>query len=295
MIPFDNAGNDFAVAQVGLGGGRTAICGERGDNTFVAELDAAGRLDKSFSQDGIAEIDHGGFSDRCDSLALDRAGGLVEASGVEIGPSGYFAVSRFEPDGTLDPVFGIRKFNPSGAGAAPLGMAIQADGRILVFGWGYVEYQMNSYRNDKTVVARLLPSGQPDESFAPGGVRLYSGPEGRAAALAGAIDRNGKLLLGGTSTVGETTTAFLARILTEPYAPPPATRPANRFKFAGFKLNKRKGTATLLIEVPGPGALALAGTKKVASGSKRRTKPANSASRSSCAGRQRKSSFRARH
>ena len=52
--------------------------------------------------------------------------------------------------------------------------------------------------------------------------------------------------------------------------PPPTVgvSPSNRFKFAGLKRNKRKGTATLFVEVPSAGQLKLAKTKKLKGASK---------------------------
>ena len=45
-----------------------------------------------------------------------------------------------------------------------------------------------------------------------------------------------------------------------PQTNPPA-RPSNRFRFARLKLNRRKGTATLIVSVPAAGALALEGAR----------------------------------
>ncbi len=269
LIPFDTDEDDSAQALVDLGGGRVAICGERKAMTFVAVLDPTGQLDKSFSSDGIAEVDQVKGNERGDALALDAGGGLVVASAGG-GVKGNTVVSRFDPSGNLDAAFGKRTIDPSpGLATFPLAMAIQANGRILIAGFSYVEIDPGVYTGGRIMVARLLPGGEADQSFAPGGARLYTGPQERATAADAALDQSGKLLLAGSSTAGEKTIGLAARILTEPYtAPAPTARPANRFKFAGVKLNKRKGTATLLIEVPGPGALMLAGTKKLAPGSK---------------------------
>src|SRR5262249_28514867 len=48
-------------------------------------------------------------------------------------------------------------------------------------------------------------------------------------------------------------------------APPP---PSNQFRFGKGKLNKKKGTATVAVILPGPGVVQLAGSKKVKKGSK---------------------------
>jgi hypothetical protein len=44
--------------------------------------------------------------------------------------------------------------------------------------------------------------------------------------------------------------------------------PSNAFRFGKVKLNKKKGTATVAIVVPGPGVVSLVGSKKVKKGSK---------------------------
>jgi hypothetical protein len=49
--------------------------------------------------------------------------------------------------------------------------------------------------------------------------------------------------------------------IASPYTPPSTapTNPSNKFDFGGVKLNKDKGTATLSVQVPGPGTLSLSG------------------------------------
>jgi hypothetical protein len=44
--------------------------------------------------------------------------------------------------------------------------------------------------------------------------------------------------------------------------------PSNQFRFGKVKLNKRRGTATVAVVVPGPGLVSLVGSKKVRKGSK---------------------------
>ena len=48
-----------------------------------------------------------------------------------------------------------------------------------------------------------------------------------------------------------------------PPGPPPTGEPSNDFSFGKVKRNKRRGTAKLPVNVPGPGAIDLARTKKV--------------------------------
>ena len=84
-----------------------------------------------------------------------------------------------------------------------------------------------------------------------------SAPFGMAADCRGALH-----VAEGTSTntrierFGEAGTPLCV-----PPSPPPAGTPSNRFKLGKLKLNRRKGTATLTVIVPGPGKVTLKGRR----------------------------------
>jgi hypothetical protein len=206
---------------------------------------------------------------------MDRSGGFVVAS--EVGPilETKVVVNRIDASGNLDAGFGSPAFDPTpGQGSYPTDIAIQPDGRILVAGSSMIEPFPKSFMAGKLDVIRLLSGGAPDGSFGPGGVRVFGGPQGGAVGVAADLDRAGKLLVTGMSfayPLAEpfSTDVLVARISTfdEQVSPRPPT--SAWLKFAGIKRNKRKGTATLFVEVSGPGTLTLAGGRKLRSKSKR--------------------------
>ena len=202
---------------------------------------------------------------------MDAAGGFVVASEAGDIVATKIVVNRLDAAGNLDMGFGAPTFDPTpGLGSLPEDIVMQPDGGILVVGISYVEPFPKSFEYGKLDVIRLLPGGQPDASFGPGGIRVFSGPQGGAMGFDGTLDRAGRLLVSGMSFVYPpqspyTDDALVARILTMPPAPPPVPIASARatIKFAGFKRNRRKGTGTLFVVVSKAGTIKLAGTKKL--------------------------------
>ncbi len=89
-------------------------------------------------------------------------------------------------------------------------------------------------------------------ALSPDGSSLYAGAEGAAAVTR--LDRE------------------LPPPAVPPDSMPPDVEPSNEFSFAKLKRNKRKGTAKLTVEIPGPGSLVLAGKRL-----KRAQRPATAA------------------
>ena len=92
-------------------------------------------------------------------MAMTPDGAIVTAGGT----FSAFVMARFTPDGDLDTGFGARERCPDRrrppSQQESLGVAIQADGKIVLAG----------YTASGVGVARFLPDGQPDESFGTGG------------------------------------------------------------------------------------------------------------------------------
>ena len=103
---------------------------------------------------------------------------------------GQYTVARFNADGTLDTTFG------SGGYAAFLGyaqgLAVTPDGGVIAVG-GYGDFNVMKY----------LPTGQPDPNFGPDHDG-YAGMDlgGNEAAMAVALDGQGRIVVGGTSVNG---------------------------------------------------------------------------------------------
>ena len=119
----------------------------------------AGDLDPTFDGDGKRTVNYGGADRAVEVLVQSDSKILVAGHG---GPDENFTVSRLNPDGSLDIVFG-----DDGTAVADFGgidtvyaAALQSDGKILVAG---------TTDNEGMAIARFLPGGALDASFDPGG------------------------------------------------------------------------------------------------------------------------------
>lgn len=184
--------------------GKLVIVGlaqQSGENDFgIARLLSDGSLDTTFDGDGIKAIDISGAGDIASAVALQSDGKIVLSgrtaeTGTEEPDIGLV---RLNADGTLDSAFGtggiVRDLTPD-LWDQPYDLVIQPDGKLVVAGL--------RYGIDMTVeVARYNSDGTPDTSFGTAGrvSDFRFGPD--EAALALAIQNDGKLVLGGYKTTG---------------------------------------------------------------------------------------------
>jgi uncharacterized delta-60 repeat protein len=124
-----------------------------------------------------------------------------------------YALWRLNPDGALDPAFGSGGTVVGDPGGLDylnvIGLAVEADGRILV-GANGVSYYGNGMPT--TVVARHLPGGAPDHSFGIDGLEEVRAEDPddnsgyRAEALA--LDPTGDVVVAGQMTWYSTSVGF---------------------------------------------------------------------------------------
>ena len=189
-----------------------------------------GSADTTFGSEGVAllrppsrDLGPGNPMWRA-SLALARDGKLMLAGGVwDIQRTGWDGiVARFNPDGTPDTMFGAA--SPGDGLAAGSGyslvrladrvgdewlsdLAVQEDGRIVAVGNRIIP-PYSAYFFDRFAV-RLRADGTPDPTFDGDGMRVvpYTGEptwNGLRSAQAAtvAIDRYGRIVIGGVDTTG---------------------------------------------------------------------------------------------
>jgi uncharacterized delta-60 repeat protein len=175
---------------------------------------AAGDLDPSFGSGGKVLTDVTSGDDFATSVAIDksRCGSGKAACGapslkfVAAGTSGAggsadFSLARYKSNGSLDPSFGnggkvLTNFGAGGSAAA-YGAVVQPDGKIVAAGNTSVD------GNPDFGLARYKSNGSLDPSFGTGGkVRtdFASSSDDRAFALA--LQPDGKIVVGGSSTAG---------------------------------------------------------------------------------------------
>jgi uncharacterized delta-60 repeat protein len=172
----------------------------------VARLLPDGRLDPSFGGgDGMVPLP---VDITVRAVRTDRLGGILIAGSYGDGawPTGdrEFAVFRLGRDGTPDPAFGENglvglDLSPGGHDEAN-DMMLDGFGRIVLVGGAW--FPKSGGRNGTSgrfAIARLLPDGQLDTSFAGRGYKILTVRKSGAYATAGALDVGGRAILAGRS------------------------------------------------------------------------------------------------
>jgi uncharacterized delta-60 repeat protein len=189
--------------------GRIVMGGGSGNNFAVVRLYSNGTLDTTFSGDGRQTTNFGG-DDHSRALALQPDGRIVAVGHKGTAGNSYFAVARYNSDGSPDTTFNVtgRKIIDFVGSADELAfaVAIESNGKILVAG----DVQTNIL---DFAVVRLNSNGSLDTTFSGDGKATVDfGNYDRCRALA--IDGSGKYVLAGlTSTGGVLGDFALARML----------------------------------------------------------------------------------
>ncbi len=161
----------------------------------LARYNADGSLDSSFGNGGKQTTDFAGGDDAGRAVAVQADGKIVV-----VGTSGGdFALARYNADGSLDRSFGNggkQTTDFAGGGDAGHGVAVQADGKIVVAG---------SYTRG-FALARYNADGSLDSSFSGDGKQTTEfGGLGRSGGRAVAVQADGKIVVAGHAYLGDAT------------------------------------------------------------------------------------------
>jgi uncharacterized delta-60 repeat protein len=184
--------------------GRIVLAGTilRGDDgqdsahVCVLRLLPDGRLDASFSRDGVAVLDHGYGNDSAEAVALQGRRVVVAGEGRDTAADARFGIARFRRDGRLDRSFGVRGHRLVGFGArwnaSANAVAVTPGGGLVVVGSAAIEDHA-----PQVALARLDRDGRLDRRFGGDGrVRTSPGPYG-GNGLAVAALADGSIVAGG--------------------------------------------------------------------------------------------------
>ncbi len=177
-------------------------------NTSLAQ---DGSLDLSFDTDGIITTPIGTINDYGKSAAIQSDGKIIVVGYSDNGTNNDFAIARYNTNGSLDNTFGS-----TGKVTTPIGtnddnataVAIQADGKILVAGYG------NGSSNYDIFIVRYNSDGSLDITFDTDGIVITS-ISGNDYADAIAIQSDGKIVVAGGSFTGSTTDFAVVRYNTD--------------------------------------------------------------------------------
>jgi uncharacterized delta-60 repeat protein len=171
-----------------------------------------GSLDSSFGTGGKVTTTFGTSGDYATGLALQADGKIVAVGNTEVDSINHIfniAVARYTANGLLDTSFGgTGKLVTQIAGGQSMagGVVIQADGKILVGGYGQVGTATNF------ALLRFLPGGSLDTSFGSfGRVNTDFGANNPSFGNALALQPDGRIILAGRAMLGGLNEVALAR------------------------------------------------------------------------------------
>jgi uncharacterized delta-60 repeat protein len=199
--------SDEATAVAIQSDGRIVAAGHSGSSFpefALARYRPRGRLDRTFGKDGKVTTSFEPDSAWATGVAVEEGGAILTAG---FSGSGAFVLARYRPHGLLDATFGhggrvITKFGER-AFAQANGLAVQADGRILLVG------SVSSRSSTRIALTRYRSEGGIDRSFGHDGRVITSFPTRYVGAQGVAVQEDGKIV-----AVGFTPGAFaLARYL----------------------------------------------------------------------------------
>ena len=188
--------------------GKIVIGGTGGvtNTDFVlARLQSNGSLDSTFGTGGRVVTALSANNDEMYDIALQPDGKIIAAGNANQinGMDFDTALVRYNPNGSLDTTFaqnGVLRVQWSSRYYVGNGVAVQSNGKILAFGFGFV----GTSNSMGFATARYNADGSPDATFGTNGrVITKIGNNDSSFAFEGAVQPDGKILTYG-STNGDT-------------------------------------------------------------------------------------------
>lgn len=166
-----------------------------------------GSLDTTFDTDGKVTTSFSGGDCHAYSLALQSDGKIVLVGNANNG----FAAIRYNTDGSLDTTFGtngkvLTFFGTGTTSDSANAVAIQNDGKIVVAG----ESHLYSTNTNRFAVLRYNSDGSLDTSFDNDGLFTTSFGAFDDEGISLAIQNDGKLVIGGNSSIAQYGTEIFA-------------------------------------------------------------------------------------
>ena len=165
----------------------------------LARYNPDGSLDTSFNGTGKVMTAIGSTNDQVNGIALQPDGKIVAAGWSRTGTNDYFALARYNPNGSLD-----TSFNGTGKVTTAIGtmrdvahgVVLQPDGKIVAAG------STATATFHEWALARYNPNGSLDTSF--NGTGKVTTAIGSGSAVAYALSRqpDGKIVVAGRSFNG---------------------------------------------------------------------------------------------
>lgn len=181
----------------------------------VARFLSTGALDTTFNTTGKVMTSFGPGNDVGQNVVVLPDGGILVGGYASIGGNNDLALARYTSAGVLDAAFGSGGLVTTavGGGHDVGSMAVQADGRIVMAGFGW------NGSNFDLVVARHLPNGGLDTSFRGTGKAMFPVGDGDDLMQSLAFQPDGKILIAGGPQIGGVHRFGLVRLLNDTVHP----------------------------------------------------------------------------
>jgi uncharacterized delta-60 repeat protein len=198
-----NQGLDAALSVVLQGDGKIVAAGSAVseasfyDFALVRYL-ADGTLDSTFGSGGKVETDLGANNLDQARAAVLQTDGKIVAAGTTVASNGldqFFAITRYNSDGTLDNSFGRRGLATVDFGSfdqSARSVLLQTDGKIVAVGYADTESSDSDF-----LVARLNSNGRLDTTFGIGGTVRTSFGDLNGGANSSVLQPDGKIVAAG--------------------------------------------------------------------------------------------------
>lgn len=194
-------GNSVAV----LSDGKILVAGDSSGDFLVARYNDDGTLDTTFNAagatPGVATTDLQGSFDQAYAIAVQSDGKIVVVGTTDNGGAADFGVVRYNSDGTIDTDFGVDGIVVTDLGQdgeEAKGVAVQADGKIIVV--GYTSDFTVGPDSEKFATVRYTAAGALDTSFSGDGKDLQDLVVDLSdIASCVAIQSNQKIVVGGVA------------------------------------------------------------------------------------------------
>jgi len=174
----------------------------------IARINTDGTLDNSFDMDGKVTTDFNNTMDVPVAVKIQPDGKIL-AAGYSLFNNPFFALARYNTDGSLDDSFGIGGLVTTiiTDDDQAFAMELQDDGKILLAG---VTHEDGNYRD--FALARYNTDGSLDNSFGTGGKVITDIIGFHDAANGVAVQADGKIIVVGYSGNGESNGADFAMV-----------------------------------------------------------------------------------
>ncbi|HYV92928.1 MAG TPA: T9SS type A sorting domain-containing protein [Chitinophagales bacterium] len=204
--------NDLAYSVAVQADGKIVATGYSSGGTTIefalVRYNEDGSFDSTFNTDGKVTTAVGGTNDQAYAAAIQPDGKIVAAGFSTNGPEDYFALVRYNTDGSLD-----SSFSTDGKVTTAIGLhddkvysiTIQPDGKIVVAGYSY------NGSNRYFALARYNANGTLDNSFSTDGKVTTVIGSNNSQVRSLALQTDGKIVAGGNCGNGSTFAFALVR------------------------------------------------------------------------------------